>query len=56
MAKLIQNEMQAYQLLLTQLKEQLDDLSRRCAQLDSSIKQTENHCFVFEIHLFSNAA
>ena len=49
----MQNEMQAYHQLLKKLEDQLDDLSRRCVQLDSSIKQTENHCFVFEIHLFS---
>lgn len=52
MAKLRQNEMQAYHQLLKQLKVQLDDLKRRCTQLDSTIKQTENHCFVFEVHLF----
>lgn len=52
MAKLIDNEIPAYHLLLKQLKNQLNDLSQRCARLDDSIKQTENHCFVFEVHLF----
>ena len=52
MAKLMHNELQAYRQLLKQLKDQLDDLSRRCSQLDGTVKQTENHCFVFEVHLF----
>ena len=43
---------QSDQLLLDKLKDQLDDLSSRCAKLDLSIEQTENHCFVFEVHLF----
>ncbi len=53
MAELKQSELSSYHLLLKQLKDQLCDLSKRCVKLDSKIKQTENHCFVFEIHLFS---
>ena len=52
MAKLRQNDMHSYHALLKQLKKQLDDLSQRCRKLDATIKQTENHCFVFEVHLF----
>lgn len=48
----MKSEMQKYHQLLTQLKNQLDDLRERCTQLDASIKQTENHCFVFEAHIF----
>jgi primosomal replication protein N'' len=52
MAKLIRKVLQSDQLLLKQLKSQLDDLSDRCIKLDASVKQSENHCFVFEVHLF----
>ncbi len=52
MAKLRQNDMPSYHGLLKKLKDQLDDLQQRCAKLDATIKQTENHCFVFEVHLF----
>lgn len=54
MAKLKIDESAAYNILLQQLKEQLEDLSKRCTTLDKCIKQTENHCFVFEIHIFSS--
>ncbi|WP_028862908.1 primosomal replication protein [Psychromonas aquimarina] len=37
---------------LQQLQEQLTDLSSRCTKLDAVIQQTENRCFVFEVHLF----
>ncbi|MCW8994237.1 MAG: primosomal replication protein [Psychromonas sp.] len=53
MARLMRNQRTSYPLLLKQLKEQIDNLSRRCVKLDTSIKQSENHCFVFEIHLFA---
>lgn len=36
-----------------QLQQQVDDLKLRCKVLDSKIKQTENKCFVFEAHIFS---
>jgi primosomal protein N'' len=52
MAKLMSNKIQEYGQLLKQLNAQLSELSRRCRQLDQSIKQTENHCIVFEVHLF----
>lgn len=39
--------------LLLQLKKQLSDLTARCTLLDNSIEQTENHCFVFEVHIFN---
>lgn len=42
-----------YASLLQQLKQQLADLTARCTQLDNSIEQTENHCFVFEVHIFN---
>jgi primosomal protein N'' len=35
-----------------QLHKQLRELKQRCKVLDASIKQTENRCFVFEVHLF----
>ncbi len=38
---------------LKKLQEQLADLSGRCTKLDAAIQQTENRCFVFEVHLFS---
>ena len=53
MAKLTHREVMAYQKLLNQLKEQLEDLNQRCVHLDDTVKQTENHCFVFEVHIFS---
>jgi len=52
MTQLNNNQAGAYALLLQKLKEQLDELSKRCTLLDASIKQTENHCFVFEVHIF----
>lgn len=52
MARLVKNNVASHQRLLQQLKEQLDDLSTRCQELDNSVKQTENNCFVFEVHLF----
>jgi len=42
-----------YTALLQPLKQQLADLTVRCTQLDNSIEQTENHCFVFEVHIFN---
>ena len=42
-----------YTQLVAQLRTQLNELSLRCQQLDNTIKQTENHCFVFEVHIFS---
>lgn len=48
----MENEKRAYHALLKQLQDQLDDLRQRCAKLDAAIKQTENHCFAFEVHLF----
>lgn len=52
MARLMNNEANPYRPLLTQLRTQLDELEVRCKQLDLSIKQAENQCFVFEVHLF----
>ncbi|MFT6985937.1 MAG: primosomal protein N'' [Psychromonas sp.] len=52
MAELNKKASHGYSLLLNQLEEQLRDLSTRCKKLDSEIKQSENHCFVFEVHLF----
>jgi len=37
---------------IMQLHKQLDALSKRCAILDASVRQTENKCFVFEVHIF----
>ncbi|MFT6142027.1 MAG: hypothetical protein ACI892_001568 [Marinobacter maritimus] len=37
---------------IEQLNKQLSALSKRCKILDESIKQTENKCFVFEVHIF----
>lgn len=53
MAELNKNRLAAYNLLLNQLEDQLCDLSKRCAKLDGEVKQSENHCFVFAVHLFS---
>ncbi|MCG6201242.1 primosomal replication protein [Psychromonas antarctica] len=53
MAELSIKELNAYRQFLTQLKSQLDDLDRRCIKLDGEVKQSENHCFVFEVHLFT---
>lgn len=52
MDKLNQRDMIAYRNLLDKLQVQLDDLNQRCIRLDNSVKQTENQCFVFEVHLF----
>lgn len=52
MDKLTTSEQRAYRALLDKLQVQLEDLSRRCTKLDQSVKQTENQCFVFEVHLF----
>jgi len=52
MDKLTQRDMVAYRALLDKLQVQLDDLTDRCIKLDGVIKQTENQCFVFEVHLF----
>jgi len=52
MDKLTQHELIAYRSLLDKLEAQLLDLKARCVQLDNTIKQTENQCFVFEVHLF----
>ena len=52
MDKLTQHELIAYRSLLDKLETQLLDLKARCVQLDNTIKQTENQCFVFEVHLF----
>lgn len=35
-----------------QLEQQLKQLSERSKVLDESIQQTENKCFVFEVHVF----
>ena len=42
-----------YQPLLDQLKTPLADLQSRCTQLDTTVQQTENHFFDFEVHLFN---
>lgn len=52
MKQLKSNETNAYSVLLQKLQEQLIGLSNRCKTLDTAIKQTENHCFVFEVHIF----
>jgi len=52
MDKLTTSEQMAYRALLDKLQVQLQDLSLRCTKLDQSVKQTENQCFVFEVHLF----
>jgi primosomal replication protein N'' len=52
MDKLNHRDQIAYANLLDKLQIQLNDLNQRCAKLDQSIKQTENQCFVFEVHLF----
>ena len=52
MDKLTQRELIAYRDLLKKLEMQLRDLKSRCVVLDNTIKQTENQCFVFEVHLF----
>ena len=41
-----------YQSLLEQLKIALNDLQFRCSQLDKTTKQTENHYFAFDVHIF----
>ncbi|AGH81246.1 primosomal replication protein N'' [Psychromonas sp. CNPT3] len=43
----------SYQTLLSQLQQQLLQLSQRCKPLDAHLKQTENHYFAFEVHMFS---
>lgn len=53
MANVTNHKNSEFSTLLYKLKAPLDDLNARCSQLDASIEQTENHCFVFEIHLFS---
>lgn len=53
MAKLIIDNANPHYPLIKQLYNQLNDLSGRCLKLDSTIKQTENHSFAFEVHLFS---
>ena len=52
MAKLTTKLSLSDQRLLKQLSDQLNDLSERCIKLDASTKQSENHCFVFAVHLF----
>jgi len=52
MTQLNNNAAGTYSLPLQKLKEQLSGLSKRCTALDATIKQTENHCFVFEVHIF----
>ncbi|KPU83450.1 primosomal protein [Psychromonas sp. PRT-SC03] len=42
-----------YQVLLQKLAQQLQQLTQRCQPLDAHLKQTENHYFAFEIHLFN---
>ena len=42
-----------YQPQLNQLKTALDDLQLRCTHLDKTVKQTENHYFAFEVHIFN---
>ncbi|ABM03921.1 restart primosome assembly protein PriC [Psychromonas ingrahamii 37] len=37
---------------IDQLNRQLKVLSKRCEVLDESVSQTENKCFVFEVHIF----
>ncbi|WP_372880703.1 primosomal replication protein [Psychromonas sp.] len=37
---------------ISKLRQQLDELKTRCRQLDQKIQQTENRCFVFEVHIF----
>ncbi|MFT6925603.1 MAG: primosomal protein N'' [Psychromonas sp.] len=37
---------------IEQLEKQLNALSERCKVLDARIRQTENHCFVFQVHIF----
>ena len=49
----MKNKRQEYAPLLAQLGTQLDDLRGRCKNLDQTVKQTENQCFVFDLHLFS---
>ncbi|WP_094751991.1 primosomal replication protein [Psychromonas sp. CD1] len=44
------------QTLLTQLEQQLSQLAQRCQPLDAKIKQTENHYFAFEVHVFNKAS
>lgn len=38
---------------LAQLGSQLSTLKVRCRKIDSELTQTENRCFVFEVHQFS---
>ena len=52
MARLTTKISPSDQQLLKKLSDQLDDLSERCIKLDASTKQSENHCFVFAVHLF----
>ncbi len=35
-----------------QLRQQLDELKIRCIELDEKFQQSENRCFVFEVHIF----
>jgi primosomal protein N'' len=37
---------------IKQLNIQLNALKTRCNKIDAEIKQTENHCFMFEAHQF----
>ncbi|MEI6897350.1 MAG: primosomal replication protein PriC [Psychromonas sp.] len=38
---------------ILQLKTQLSSLKARCIKIDKMLTQTENRCFVFEVHQFS---
>ncbi len=38
---------------IIQLSVQLNALKVRCTKIDSELSQTENRCFVFEVHQFS---
>lgn len=45
-------QLNSQNLPIEQLNKQLNELSKRCKVLDGSIRQTENKCFVFEVHIF----
>ena len=45
-------QLSSINLPIAQLDNQLNALSKRCKVLDGTIRQTENKCFVFEVHIF----
>lgn len=45
-------ELSSVNVPIRQLHKQLHELGQRCSVLDESIQQTENRCFVFEVHIF----